>query len=410
MASTASPFIVSADGAMVPLVRVAFDGKGQSARFDEDYLQALLYKHPELIPCADIDSAYRVVVPLCREMRTSSGFVDLVGVTPEGNLVIVETKLWRNPQARREVVAQLLDYAKDLAQWTYSRLELEVKKVTPGDSRSLYERVAASGAALDESSFCDQVSRQLRTGQFMLLIVGDGIREGVGDLASFLDEYGSLQFSFGLIEVAVFDLPMGGRLFSASVVAKTALLKRVVFLPRFTGDAPLDQEDGSDEEDADIIDGPSPDRAAQAGARLAFWNRLRESLHFDDVSQPMPGPTSGRNIFFQMPPAGGRVRLSAYLGASKDQIGVYINCKSASLAGAIWDGLRREEQDIRRELGFEVGWPPDRPLVLVMDKMGDLGDPSNEERVLTFFREKLNRFVSVFRPRLERIAQELKIG
>jgi hypothetical protein len=32
-----------------------------------------------------------------------------------GYPVIVETKLWRNPQARREVLSQTLDYVKELA-------------------------------------------------------------------------------------------------------------------------------------------------------------------------------------------------------------------------------------------------------------------------------------------------------
>jgi len=46
-------------------------------------------------------------VPLCRELPlrfgTSSVFLDLLGVSPTGKLVLIECKLWRNPEARREV-------------------------------------------------------------------------------------------------------------------------------------------------------------------------------------------------------------------------------------------------------------------------------------------------------------------
>jgi hypothetical protein len=35
----------------------------------------------------------------------SSVYLDLLGVSPTGRLVLIECKRWRNPEARREVVA-----------------------------------------------------------------------------------------------------------------------------------------------------------------------------------------------------------------------------------------------------------------------------------------------------------------
>ena len=46
----------------------------------------------------------------------------LLLITPDGNLVLVECKLWRNPQARREVLAQIIDYAKDLIRLDFEAL------------------------------------------------------------------------------------------------------------------------------------------------------------------------------------------------------------------------------------------------------------------------------------------------
>ena len=37
-----------------------------------------------------------------------------------------EFKLWRNPHARREVIGQILDYAKDLASWSYEDLQRQI--------------------------------------------------------------------------------------------------------------------------------------------------------------------------------------------------------------------------------------------------------------------------------------------
>jgi hypothetical protein len=84
-------------------------------RYDEKWLQRLLYEHAELIPLKDIDTGDGVVVPLCRELSIpghgGNVYLDLLGVSRTGRLVLVECKLWRNPQARREVIAQITEYA-----------------------------------------------------------------------------------------------------------------------------------------------------------------------------------------------------------------------------------------------------------------------------------------------------------
>jgi hypothetical protein len=43
-------------------------------------------------------------------------------------LVLGEAKLIRNPQSRREVVAQALDYARALTGWTYEDLQDATRK------------------------------------------------------------------------------------------------------------------------------------------------------------------------------------------------------------------------------------------------------------------------------------------
>ena len=79
--------------------------------FDESWLQELIYNNPGLLPAGEIDSNYSKLIPLGREISTPSGSIDNLYVTPKGNLCLVETKLWRNPEAHR-MLAQLIDYAK----------------------------------------------------------------------------------------------------------------------------------------------------------------------------------------------------------------------------------------------------------------------------------------------------------
>ena len=67
-------------------------------------------------------------VPICTELNTPAGAIDNFLVTPKGLPVLVECKLWRNPEARREVVGQILDYAKELKSLVFVRFAARGKQ------------------------------------------------------------------------------------------------------------------------------------------------------------------------------------------------------------------------------------------------------------------------------------------
>ena len=97
--------------------------------FSEKQIQDLVFENPLCLPISDIDESYNPVLPVCKELRTGAGDIDILMVTPNGDLLIVETKLWKNPGSRREVVGQVLDYAKELSMWSYSDLEREINQI-----------------------------------------------------------------------------------------------------------------------------------------------------------------------------------------------------------------------------------------------------------------------------------------
>ena len=72
-------------------------------KFDEKWLQGLLFSHPELIPILEIIPGTIGFAPVCRELSLPKAgvlvFLDILGVTAEGRLVLIECKLWRNPHA-----------------------------------------------------------------------------------------------------------------------------------------------------------------------------------------------------------------------------------------------------------------------------------------------------------------------
>ena len=218
----------------VSLRRRRLTSESQGNGYDEAWLQEMLFRNPELLPIGEIDDAFGPATPLCRELPTAAGPIDVAYVSESGRLTLVECKLWRNPEARREVVAQILDYAKEINRWSYEELDAAVRRARrpEGDGRGTYDLVQAQSETLDEAAFVDDVTRNLADGRFLLLVVGDGIREGVERIAEHLRRFAGIQFTFGLVELAMFELPAddtpGGLVVEPRVLARTVEIERAV--------------------------------------------------------------------------------------------------------------------------------------------------------------------------------------
>ena len=222
----ATPFIVKDDKA-APLHRIEFDDSFR----DEDWLQEMLFDHPELIPFYEIEPAFKDSVAVAREVESGSGPIDILYVNPDGLLTLVETKLWRNPESRRVVVSQLIDYAASLARMSYDELKdaISVANETTGDD--LAKRASTSKAAFDRTQFHDAISRNLKRGRFLLLIAGDGIREDVDSMTEFLQGQPHLGFTLALVEMALFRLMAGKNdqiLIQPRIVARTKEVVRAI--------------------------------------------------------------------------------------------------------------------------------------------------------------------------------------
>lgn len=203
-------------------------GRGD-LQHDESWLQKLIFRFPQVLPVHEIEPGFGRLVPVCLELPTPAGSVDNLYVTETGNLVIAECKLWRNPEARREVVAQIIDYAHALASWTFEDLQAAVRDGITADAdrgpESLYELVGDE-SEIAEEDFVDAVSRNLRLGRILLLIVGDGVREGVESLATFLQLHAGFHFTLAIVELPVFHVPEAGFLVQPRVLARTVNIER----------------------------------------------------------------------------------------------------------------------------------------------------------------------------------------
>ncbi|MCY4498111.1 MAG: hypothetical protein OXC14_12570 [Rhodospirillaceae bacterium] len=222
------------DSRAIELRRRRLTTEPGGAAYDEEWLQQLLLKTPGLLPIGEIDPAFAPAIPRCRELPTDAGPIDLAYVSESGRLTLVECKLWKNPEARREVVAQILDYAKELNRWSYDDLNTAVRRARRSDPArgDLFELVQPQSESVDEADFVDSVTRNLADGRFLLLIVGDGIKEGVERIAEPLRRLAGIQFIFGLVELAMFELPAentpGGLIVEPRILARTVEIERAI--------------------------------------------------------------------------------------------------------------------------------------------------------------------------------------
>lgn len=182
---------------------------------NEAWIQRLIFEHPELLPVAEFDEAYTPLVPAGREVETSCGYIDVLYLTPSGAIVIVETKLWQNPERHRTVVAQLLDYAKDLSRWTYDDLSKAVLKASrtsaPARAQSLDELITPylSPLGLGLPDFQERVISALSKGKFLLLVVGDRISANLALLTESIAGAPGLLFTLGLLELQLYRIVPG---------------------------------------------------------------------------------------------------------------------------------------------------------------------------------------------------------
>jgi hypothetical protein len=383
----------------------------------EAWLRDFLLRHPSALPIAAIDPAYAGPISVCRELRTPAGPLDCLFVTRFGGLIVVECKLWRNPQARREVVGQILDYAKELAAWDYADLQREVSMARgePG-TNALFNLVAAKYPDTNEAAFVDAVARNLVRGRLMLLLAGDGIREGTESIVQYVGRYAGLQLTFGLVEMVGYEMPDGRLLVQPRILARTVNIERAVVRVEGPGAelaAVLTPEEAVMSDAADELTAGN----GGAGARRSFDPVVLEAdrrwraefvsrIRLDDPAQPIGRVGYGR-VFLDLPVPW--AWMTAYSSRRNNMSGNTLVLKGDA-GRELFEALEMERPDIEAELtaaGHEsnVAWRQRGDLCWIEVVRTFPGEWALEQEPLQleWLLSATNAFVNVFRPRVLRL-------
>lgn len=400
MSAFTRPILIPHQSSSTILERIPLSAS--ASLYSERWLQELLFQHPTSLPITEIDPHSGRLIPICMELSTDAGPADILYVTHTGQVVLVETKLWRNAEARREVVAQILDYAKELSSWTYADLSRRAAMATGGGPSYLLERVKAAHAELDEAAFEDGINRSLKAGDFLLIIAGDGIRYGAESLVGFIERYGHLRFTLALVETASYRLPDGALLVQPRILAKTETLKRVVYVSNGLPDAADASEVARLPADDDKLA-----RNAQVAARFEkFWCEYMDELRLDDTLQPPPEkPSRSTNMALYLPPGRGKAWISAYLAQASNQAGVFLTFASAFAAGPAWYNSLLRERDAIEEVAPGLTWDLNAEGKVWIEappiRLGNLDDPDNRRYIARYLAQQTNQMINAFRHRLD---------
>ena len=156
----------------------------------EGYLQNYIHQNPEAIPVYEIEEDKKLFV-VAREFSTESGPIDALAVDKDGDIYVVETKLYKNPD-KRTVVAQALDYGASL--WRHSDYGEFINKINNEINNKFkisFEEKLKDFFNLDDeqiSTTLEAIKINLQQGNIKFVILMDSIDDRLKDLIVFINQ------------------------------------------------------------------------------------------------------------------------------------------------------------------------------------------------------------------------------
>ena len=185
------PIIISKNGKNAKRIK-------KSSFKQEEELQKYIFNNPDSIPLEEIKEDVQFLV-VDKEFPVSVGSIDVLEVDSDGDIYILETKLYKNPD-KRFVLAQVLDYGASL--WRFyedpddfiQKLDERVRNNTgEGLIKELKNNLSNSAEIIEN------IKQNLSDGTFKFVILMDKVPSHLKDLVLFMNQ--NSQFSIYLVEL-----------------------------------------------------------------------------------------------------------------------------------------------------------------------------------------------------------------
>jgi predicted metal-dependent hydrolase len=152
------------DGRIIKILPSGYD--------DENMLKRLIKEYPTLLPTPTHTSSERIFTLTDEYPIDGGGSIDLLCVDNEGNIYIVETKLQKNSD-RRTIIAQLLDYASQMAKESFDTFKRKIEERT-GES---IDKILG-----EDTDIVNSIKQSLDEKRFVLIVCMDNIEQRLKDV------------------------------------------------------------------------------------------------------------------------------------------------------------------------------------------------------------------------------------
>jgi len=181
--------------------------------------QKILQNNPNIffdLPELEIMNADAFII--FPEYSTSRGNIDLLVIGSNAEIIIVETKLLRNPESTRQVVAQIIDYIKAFSDETLEDLIRKTQDKFPNEAKRLK----------NDMNFAALVRANIRTGSYKVIVVGDYIHPNVLGMIESIHSAPHLAFTIYLVDLNTCRLSPDEIIIKPGIVASTVEIERSV--------------------------------------------------------------------------------------------------------------------------------------------------------------------------------------
>ena len=185
-------YLKAEDGTIEPLEEKAFDL--------EDELQALIAEHPELLDGEQMRPGDRrrwLLITREKGIAETAGegarwSVDHLLVDQDARPTLAEVKRGWNPEIRRTIVGQVLEYAAHASEtWTAQHLRETFESSAAKrdvDPQEELDLLLQQGGEADADAFWEEVARNLDANRLRLLFISDRIPDELTRVVTFLND------------------------------------------------------------------------------------------------------------------------------------------------------------------------------------------------------------------------------
>lgn len=179
-----------------PTLPIIVSEGGRNARrlepsgFELEYhLQEYIFRNPDVIPLEDLEAGTRLFIA-AREFPTPSGPIDALAFDTVGNIYVVETKLYRNPD-KRTVVAQALDYGASL--WRHTAAFADFVALLDRSCLATFgvrfsQKYAEFFGLDDDTESLAAIESNLGEGRIKFVVLMDKVHPALLDLIVFVNQ------------------------------------------------------------------------------------------------------------------------------------------------------------------------------------------------------------------------------